>query len=469
MRHSIVNLRDISVESTIFRLDSEFFHPEILNTKETIRSKAYSTLRKIGATIIHPTEVKREYEEPGIQILLAQNIRDNFMDFSVKVFMSEKLENHLQKNRLEYGDIALTRSGANYGQCSPYLGFPSKIFACADDLVIKDLEILGTYLSTYLNTSFGKNLIESCKYGGSQPHIAPQTLYDIPIYTPSDKLIRKIDRQVKDAFESTKKSEATYRQAQTLLLSELGLGDRQPKHRLTFVKNYSDTQRAERIDAEYFQPKYEEIVHAIKSYSGGWDMLGNLVTIKKCVEVGSKEYLGEGIPFVRVSNLSPFEITEEKYISEALYADIEKHQPEQGEILFSKDATPGIAHYLREQPQKMIPAGGILRLKLKDDRIDNEYLTLVLNSLLTQEQISRDVGGSVILHWRPDQVQRTAMPILSKEKQTRISQKVTASFNLRKQSKYLLECAKLTVEIAIEQDEQTAIEWLEGKLQELND
>lgn len=464
MRYSIVNLQDISVESTIFRLDSEFFHPHILSTKGTIRSKAHSTLRKIGATIIHPAEVKREYEETGIQILLAQNIRDNFMDFSVRVFMSEKLENPLQKNRLEYGDIALTRSGANYGQCSPYLGLPAKIFACADDLVIKNLKIPGTYLSTYLNTSFGKNLIESCKYGGSQPHIAPQTLYDIPIYIPSDKLIRKIDRQIKNAFELRKESEATYRQAETLLISELGLAERKPKHRLTFVKNYSDTQRAERIDAEYFQPKYEEIVNAIKSYSGGWDTLESLVTMKKCVEVGSKEYLAEGIPFVRVSNLSPFEITEEKYISEALYADIKKHQPEQGEILFSKDATPGIAHYLREQYKKMIPAGGILRLKRKDDRVDNEYLTLVLNSLLTKEQVNRDVGGSVILHWRPDQVQRTVIPILPKEKQARIQQKVTESFDLRKQSKHLLECAKRAVEMAIERDEQTAIEWMEGAL-----
>ena len=203
------------------------------------------------------------------------------MDFSVRVFMSEKLENPLQKNRLEYGDIALTRSGANYGQCAPYLGLPAKIFACADDLVIRDLKIPGTYLSTYLNTSFGKNLIESCKYGGSQPHIAPQTLYDIPIYTPSDKLIRKIDRQVKNAFESKKKSEATYRQAETLLLSELGLADYQPKHQLTFVKNYSDTQRAGRIDADYFQPKYEEIVNAIKSYAGGWGTVRNLACTKK--------------------------------------------------------------------------------------------------------------------------------------------------------------------------------------------
>jgi hypothetical protein len=34
---------------------------------------------------------------------------------------------------------------------------------------------------------------------------------------------------------------------------------------------------------------------------------------------------------------------------------------------------------------------------------------------------------------------------------------------LRKKSKYLLECAKRVVEIAIEQDEQTAINWLKDK------
>ena len=68
--------------------------------------------------------------------------------------------------------------------------------------------------------------------------------------------------------------------------------------------------------------------------------------------MGGKEYLETGIPFVRVSNLSPFEITQEKYISEELYTELTEHQPKQGEILLSKDATPGIAYYLRETPQK---------------------------------------------------------------------------------------------------------------------
>ena len=41
-------------------------------------------------------------------------------------------------------------------------------------------------------------------------------------------------------------------------------------------------------------------------------------------------------------------------------------------------------------------------------------------------------------------------------------QKVFESFNARKQAKDLLECAKRAVEMAIEQDEQTAINWLES-------
>jgi hypothetical protein len=47
----------------------------------------------------------------------------------------------------------------------------------------------------------------------------------------------------------------------------------------------------------------------------------------------------------------------------------------------------------------------------------------VLNSILTREQVNRDVGGSVILHWRPDQVKETIIPIPSEAKQTQIQQK----------------------------------------------
>ena len=54
------------------------------------------------------------------------------------------------------------------------------------------------------------------------------------------------------------------------------------------------------------------------------------------------------------------------------------------------------------------------------------------------------------------------IPILPKEKQAEVKQKVDESFNLREQAKDILEHAKHAVEIAIEQDEQAAIDWLES-------
>ena len=328
--------------------------------------------------------------------------------------------------------------------------------------VLRPNNIEAEYLLAFCKTSYFVNCLMRANKASMYPAVSIRDVLNTALFVPSESPRLLIAETVKNSIFALEKAKQIYAEALTLLLSELGLADWQPKQQLTFVKNFSDTERAGRIDADYFQPKYDEIVDAIKSYSGGWDMLGNLATLKKCVEVGSREYLETGIPFVRVSNLSPFEITQEKYISKELYAELAEHQPKQGEILFSKDATPGIAYYLREAPEKMIPAGGILRLQNKSDRINNEYLTLVLNSILTQEQVNRDVGGSVILHWRPDQVAGTVIPILYQEKQAEIEQKVIESFNLRRRAKDLLEHAKRAVEIAIEQDEQAAIDWLES-------
>ena len=323
---------------------------------------------------------------------------------------------HKNVKRLSKGEIVITKVGT---PC--YASIIHDLEEVALSRTVLGLKSITNidpyYLVAFLRSKYGFLQLLRERELTIQFQLTLDRVGNVLIFKPANNRLENLISNCFLLHEAiNRQSEQLYIQAQTLLLSELGLTDWQPKHRLTFVTNYSDMEQAERIDADYFQPKYEEIVHAIKSYSGGWDALGNLVTIKKCVEVGSKEYLNEGIPFVRVSNLSPFEITEEKYISKALYAEVRQHQPEQGEILLSKDATPGIAHYLRERPIKMIPSGGVLRLKSKTDKINNEYLTLVLNSILTKEQVNRDVGGSLILHWRPDTGQSNGHPYFAKRK-----------------------------------------------------
>ena len=89
-------------------------------------------------------------------------------------------------------------------------------------------------------------------------------LYQIPVPVWEDIQV-EIEKTYLQSQVLIRLSKIRYTQAQTLLLSELGLTDWQPKHRLTFVKNYSDTEQAERIDADYFQPFYDEVNNKLQS------------------------------------------------------------------------------------------------------------------------------------------------------------------------------------------------------------
>lgn len=153
---------------------------------------------------------------------------------------------------------------------------------------------------------------------------------------------------------------------------------------------------------------------------------------------------------------------------EGIYSELTEHQPKQGEILFTKNATPDIAYYLRETPKGMVPPGGILRMKIKDKHLNKDYLILILHSLLVKEQIDRDVGSSVIQHWRPDQATQALIPILGNKKQEKIKKRITKSFKFRKQSMYLLEVAKTAVGMAIEKSEKEAEKWLKKVMEDVN-
>jgi restriction endonuclease S subunit len=462
MQTSVVYKSSLNDE---FRIDSEYYHPDNLIKANIVTQSKYELLGDICNIIAGPfgsTVTIEKYDlESDCRYIRGKDIQSFFVEKNDSVFIDEQLFGELSQFHLKPGDILLTVVGVKFGKTAIITSDDCPaIFSCKSTL-LRDPAVNIAYLVAFLSSDIGYGLIRRGERGAAQPGINVFDIKNVPVPILSDDFQLNIELLVNRSRAYIDTSVDVYEKAQETLLQELNLSTWQPMHRLSFVKNYSDTTKAERFDAEYFQPKYDEIVNAIKKYPGGFDKLGNITTMKKCVEVGSDAYMDEGdIPFIRVSNLSPFEITEEKYISAALYAELAQHQPQQGEILLSKDATPGLAYHLNEKPKKMIPSGGILRLKIKNKQINEDYLTLMLNSVIVKEQINRDVGGSVILHWRPDQVKETFIPILSDGKQKEIQDKITEAFKLRKQSKHLLECAKRAVEMAIEQDEAAAIEWL---------
>lgn len=228
------------------------------------------------------------------------------------------------------------------------------------------------------------------------------------------------------------------------------------------VKHYSDFVSAERFDAEYFQPKYDELF-ALLDRCTTRSLGGNtgLVDIQRSIEPGSDAYADKGVPFVRIADFTEMGITPpEIHISPDICAD--SPRPRKDTILLSKDGSVGIA-YKVEEDLDIVTSSGILHLTVKDEDVLPDYLTLVLNSKIVRLQAERDAGGSIIQHWKQSEIERVRIPLLPLPRQRKLAAKVQSSFALRAESGRLLNLAKRAVETAIEQGEGNAIHLLNSQ------
>lgn len=458
MQYSIVDYESIVDASHSLRLDAEFFRPDYLQVQHRLEAIGSRKLIDFQVSIRHPKEIKRNYVDDGVLFLRAQNVRPLSIDLTANpVYISEEDAERLKENTIQYKDILITRSGANAGQCAIYLE-DSHAISSSHTFILKSGNLNPFFLTIFFNSRYGKTLIERGKYGSSQPEIAPPFLYEIPV--PNwEHLQTEIEKTYLRSKELTELSKTRYAKAQTLLLAELGFADWQPKHELTFATDYASMQRAERIDADYFQPKYDDIISAIKSYLGGCGTVANQVHLKD-------------------SNFKPEPETEYKYIELANIGS-------SGEI---KDCMVAQGYDLPSRARCKVNTGDVIASSIEgslesialvteeydnafcstgfhainSDVLNSETLLVFLKSSVGQLQLKKGCSGTILTAINREEFGRIVVPFITADKQSEIRQKVMESFNLRKHAKDLLEHAKGAVEIAIEQDPQASIDWLES-------
>ena len=429
------------------RLDAEYYQPEYLKIRENIKNIGFFNFGDIITAFGSGKNLPQTDNASFIKFVRTQNVRPIIIDDNGMSFTQQK-----NYPKLNYGDLLFVRVGEGVGNSSVVTkNFQDTTFS--DNVIrIRIKNVNPFYVSVLLNSKIGSLLMEQIKKGSARSLISRENLNSLRI----PKIIQEQQIYFEDIVNQSEKliieSEKIYSQAEKLLLEELGIKDFEIDDDLSYIVNLSEIKSAHRADAEYFQPKYEKIIFLIRANGG--TMLGDLATMKKGIEPGSEVYQDEGKLFIRVSSLSKngLEDKDQKYLSDELYQKLKKnYEPKVGEILLTKDATPGIAYVVKE-PIEGIVSSGILRLKLKNEKVENEYLALCLSSVIGQMQAERDGGGSIITHWRPEQIKNVLIPILPKPTQQKIADLVQKSHEARKKAKELLEEAKQKVENAIENE-----------------
>lgn len=462
------------------RLDSQFFKPEFVDSYNKVINGQYSFLSDIAhITDGNHLKIAEDFDvAEGVRYLRGQDLSADMMlnDRNI-VYIPESVYDTLERSHIYKNDVLITIVGANTGLVGLVYSPPNKLVANCKLGIARAYKrkVQPGYLYAFLICKYGQHQMLRSIRGGGQTGLILPDMRKLVITRLSDGFENAVNNVVLTGHEKIIESKATYLNAQTFLLSELGLSSWQPEHRLHFVKNYSDTEKAGRIDAEYFQPKYDEIVKAIKSYSGGWNTLENL-----CELVGHPS----NPPYADTQDKNKTFIVTQKHLGDyslndefwkdddTLYTTdefIKKNKKyilrEEDILLYSVGAYIGKANIYKGAIKATI-GSFLTMLRVKRELLNPYYLMVLLNTdvgVMISKQHQRGMAQQYLY---PYDIKTFLVPLLEDDKQQQIQEKIIESFNLRKQSKYLLECAKRAVEIAIEQNEDVAIKWLQEKTKE---
>lgn len=455
-----IRYKELFIDNDIFRIDAEFYNKEGAGISEYIKTLThiYIDSKNIVSGPFGSTLKSDSYLTEGVPFVRIENIKGGFyIDDSEIIYISESDNERLKNSQLNIDDLILSKVGNSIGY---FARVDEEIGRCnisENNIGIKlhNFDIPEKhYILTYLNCYFAQKLVLRRRSGNAQPKLNVGDLAYIPIPVFPMIFYNGISKIITVSHELKENCRKLYEQAENILLKELDLKNWNPTEQTVSYKSFSDFETSGRLDAEYYQPKYDELFTRILKFET--KLLGNIATIRKSIEPGSDAYQDKGIPFMRVSNLTKFGLSESDIHLERATYETQELKPKKDTILLTKDGSVGIAYKL-EDDLDAITSGAILHLNVCDNEFLPDYLTLVLNSIIVKMQAERDAGGSIIQHWKPSEIEQVVIPKLSIDIQKIIATKIQESFVLKAESKRLLDLAKTAVEVAIEKGESEAM------------
>ncbi len=448
------------------RIDAEFYSLDYLENEKALNE--LSTARLSDICQIKSGATPRDRDDnltDGVILLKTTDIRNKPLSDNLDYYhISEEINQRMKSTELQEGDVLINIVGATLGVIGRISvvpkSFPKANITQAMALIrtANKTKFLSGYVFTFLLSQYGNLQAKRLARPTGQYNLNLQEVSTIKIVTASLKIQNEVEKLILKYLDTTSTLERLYSQAEQLLLADLNLTDYTPIDTNTSTRDLVDCLADDRFDAEYWQPKYDEI--EIKTSGIPQVPLSEIVTIKKGIEIGSEAYEEEGENFVRVADFSIFGIEAvEKKLSVELFESLkDNYRPKKGEVLFTKDGTIGISYALNEDIEAIV-SGAFLRFK-PNDKINNNYLALVLNSMYCKAQIERMSGGAIIAHLKPDSAMQIKIPMLARARQDELANMVLEAFKMRKEAHDLLEKAKRAVEISIEQDEAFALAYL---------
>jgi len=436
------------------RYDAEYFKPEYLEIEQEIKKFNYLELgdKKVSKLITDGDHGNPDYTEnvDDMNYVKVEQLGSIDLDLSSAHKISKKcVEKQSKTNFVEKFDILLSMKGTLGRSCLVLDDYKAVLNRDVAKIQVKKEVLNPFYVLIYLKSKIGNSFIEKFSSGAVQKGLYLNKIEKIKIPILPQSFQIQIEEIVKSAHQKQKQSKQLYREAEELLLQELGLLDYKIKHSIWFTTTKKEIDEAKRYDSEYFQPKYAEIIRKIEEYEGGWDLVKN--QFNQNTKLSKKE--GEYCNYIEISdvNTSNGEITPHKVGLKDIPAN-GKRKLFKNDLLISK-VRPyrGAISFIDFEVDNLIGSGAFTVLQEKTD-YKKEVLMIFLKTRYIKELLLRYNCGTSYPVIKDEDILNLKIPLIKQSVQQQIAEKIQESHRLRKESKGLLEEAKKKVEEEIEKN-----------------
>lgn len=459
---SVLSLSEVLVEETAERTDAEFFQKEFVRVQKYIESKFHKSFanvtNKINVGFVG--SMVEHYVDSGKIIVQTKNVDEFFLNLNEPTCINLDFHQKLSKSQIKKGDILIARSGS-FGKASIYLS--DEILNSSDIIIVEadKKNVLPCYLVTFLNSNYGVSQLVRFASGGLQGHVNLTILENLNVPILSQSFQQKIEDLVKTAHSIQETSKTLYQEAENLLLAELGIDESVFKvtknEVVTNVKSFADFEGSWRLDAEYYQPKYDRTDKAVQE---------NAQYIRTISEIAV--YNARGLQPI-YDDFGTLDVINSRHIleQELDYKNFERThaiawEKQERARVYKDDIltyTTG-ANIGRTQvyssSERALASNHVNILRVRGE--NPIYVAFVINSKIGRLQTEKLSAGSAQQELYPKDLNMFYIPFVKQETQDKICDKIEGSHHLKTKSEQLLSLAKRAVELAIEEGEDAAID-----------
>ena len=445
------------------RFDSHYYEKKYILLKQTLLAKPHWLLGDIVLKPIQtghtPSMSNSLFYGGEIAFIKTDNLRVNSITTNFSNYLSNEGNQEISRTELKEKDIITTIIGATEDVIArTALVLPEHLPANINQNIVQirvnETIVFAEYVNAYLNSRYGRDYLRYLSRQTEQVNLNCQEVSSVIVPKFSTEFQGVIRDCISKAYYLQRCSKENYLFADRML--EEGLGINQSSNDNISIKTFSESFNISgRLDAEYYQPKYEQYEEIIKNNKLGFTIIKkefDLIT-KKC-DRSLEQY-----PYIEIGdiNVSTGVATSNIIMTEAL-PDNAKIMTKVNDVLVSTvRPNRGAVSILEEDDLLVSGAFTVLREK---GNYPKEVLLVILRSELYRDWLLKYNVGTSYPVIKDDDILNLPLPILDEILNKEISDKVQESFRLRKESKKLLDIAIKAVEMAIETDEETAIAWM---------